>query len=118
MVEIQIDASSVIAGLSEWQQKKMPFALAAALTQTAKDGQGAMQTRLHRIFKLRNTWTEQGMRIKPALKTESRPYAEVIADRWYLTLQEFGGEKLAHGGHKYIAIPMRATLGIGQALIP
>jgi hypothetical protein len=123
MFTIKIDSRAALAVLNDIQKTQLPFAMAAALTQTAKDGQGAMQTRMSKIFTLRNTWTQQGMKITPARKTDQQPFSEVIADRWYLGVgtgsQEVGGARIPHEGHDYIAVPLRINLGVSQtSLIP
>lgn len=115
----KLDMSKTFAGLDNLQKKQLPFAVANCLTQTAKQASDENKKHLRSVFTLRNDWTERGMTFKPAKKTDRSPTALVIAGRPYLDLQEFGGDKVAHNGHKYIAVPMRTAMGISNnQLIP
>lgn len=85
--------------------KQLPFAIAKALTQTAKDAQSAILGELPQKFTIRGTWSnpknKYGVKIKPATKTKQT--AEVGTNADWLKLQETGGVKTPKGEN--IAIP-------------
>jgi hypothetical protein len=114
-ISISVNAENVIKTLSDIKKRRLPFAMANALTQTAKQSQFVVQKRLREIFTIRNTWTERGIKITPARKSDSDQFAEVKVDRNYLVLQDLGGEKITHNGHRYVCVPIRENLGIGNA---
>jgi hypothetical protein len=126
MFTVKVDITSAIKALDDIQKRQLPFAMANSLTQTAKQGQNAMLTRLPYIFTLRNTWTARGIRIVPASKRDDEPFSVVFADTSgprslnnYLLLQDTGGEKVTHMGRKYICVPIRQNLKVSQTgLIP
>jgi hypothetical protein len=121
MLAINVDISGAVLDLNNIERSQLPYAAARALTKTVQDAQYAVRKKMFSVFTIRNAWTQQNVRITPAKKTNL--YAEVYADTSnkkapnYLNLQEFGGEKIAHGGHKYIAIPIRENLGLGPASV-
>ena len=118
-----VDVSEAVAGLNELQKKQIPFALAASLTGCAKEAQKAVQQNLGGKFTLRNDFTRQGIRIKPAEKNGARIEADVHTHTDtpshpdYMDPQEEGGEKTTWGGHKYIAIPTKYAHQIGGRII-
>ncbi|MGA7887607.1 MAG: hypothetical protein WCA44_17875 [Acidobacteriaceae bacterium] len=112
-IRCTVDVSAAVGGLNDLQKKDIPFALAKSLTRSAQAGQRAVQDSLGGKFTLRNTFTRQGIRFKPAEKKAARIEADVHTDTAnratgapdYLGLQQTGGEKVAHEGHTYIAVP-------------
>ena len=85
-----------------------------------------MQATLGLKFQLRNTFTKQGIRIKPAEKNGAVIEADVHTDTAnratgapdYLLPQEDGGEKVPHGGRSYLAIPTRYLRQMASGAIP
>jgi hypothetical protein len=125
---VTVDTTKYVAGVRELEAKQLPFVMAKTLTDTAKDGQAEVKRNVRAAFKLRNTWTEQGIRIKPADKkgNSGRIEADVHTDTAnrrtgapdYLGRQEEGGEKVPYGGHQYIAVPTKYLRRMAPGVIP
>lgn len=125
---VKVDTTKSVAGVRELETKQLPFVLAKSLTDTVKDGQAEVQRNVRAAFKLRNTWTVQGIRIKPADKrgNNGRIEADVHTDTAnrktgapdYLGRQEEGGEKVPHGGRQYIAVPTKYLRQMAPGVIP
>jgi hypothetical protein len=118
-----VDVSEAVAGLDDLQKKHIPFALAKTLTACAKAGQSAVQASLGEKFTLRNNFTRQGIRIKPAEKNATRIEADVHTHTDtpshpdYMEPQEEGGEKVPWGGHHYIAVPTKYLRQIAGQIV-
>ena len=114
-IRTTVDATELVGGLDDLQKKQLPFAMAKSLTGSVKAAQVAVQESLNSKFTLRNNFTRQGIRIKPAEKNAQRIEADVHTDTAnrstgapdYLGAQEEGGEKVPHGGHEYLAVPTK-----------
>jgi hypothetical protein len=121
-----VDVSQAVSGLNDLQKKQIPFALAATLTACARRGQEAVQGSLKGKFKLRNDFTRQGIRIKPAEKKSTLIEADVHTDTAnrrtgapdYLVAQDEGGEKIPHAGGTYLAVPTRYLRMLAPGVIP
>ena len=118
-VRCKVDVSEAVAGLHELQKEQIPFALAKTLTGCAQAGQSKVKEGLDSKFDLKNTFTQRGIRIKPAEKNSARieadvhTYTETPSHPDYMAPQEEGGEKIPWGGHHYIAVPTRYLKQIG-----
>jgi hypothetical protein len=101
---IQVHVSVKPAGGSKLD-KQVTFATALALTQTAKDAQGAVIGDIESTFTVRNNWDKPsnkfGIRITPATKDHLTSVVRTDAD--WLNLHEEGGIKIPEG--HFIAIP-------------
>lgn len=114
-LKVTVDVSEALAGLDELQKRQIPFALAKTLTGCAKRSQAGVQESLGGKFTLRNKFTLQGIRIKPAEKNGAVIEADVHTDTAnrssgapdYLLAQDEGAEKTPYGGHAFIAVPTR-----------
>src|ERR1035437_6303847 len=106
MANVRVDVADALAGLQRVRIDQIPFATAKALTNTAQAAMTAVRAKLPSQFRLRNTWTVQGVRFEMATKT--RPVAKVTFDRYYMYLQEVGGVKI--GKRNYIAVPIDPAL--------
>lgn len=125
---VSVDTSKYVAGVRELEAKQLPYIMAKTLTDTAKDAQSEVKRNVRSAFKLRNTWTEQGIRIKPADKKGDNGLisADVHTDTAnrrtgapdYLGRQEEGGEKVPFGGHQYIAVPTKYLRQMAPGVIP
>jgi hypothetical protein len=123
-----VDVSEAVAGLDDLQKRQIPFALAKTLTGCAKAAQTVVQQNLSGKFTLRNDFTKQGIRIKPADKSPASGVIEAdvhtdTANRAtgapdYLLPQEDGGEKVPHGGRQYLAVPTRYLRQMAPGAIP
>ena len=69
-IHIQVDTSDMERGLDAMARKQLPFAVAAALTATAKDAQAAVRAQMPARFTLRGPWVPKGIRIRPAKKAQ------------------------------------------------
>ncbi|WP_425065106.1 hypothetical protein [Reyranella sp.] len=91
--------------MADADKRHVPFALARALTWTAKDAQGVVQDDLPNRYTLRNNWVKNGIRIVPAKKDE--PQAVVGSLEPFMKRQEEGGTKKARD-HSRVAVPVNA----------
>jgi hypothetical protein len=92
-VRVISDVERITRALDDAAQKQVPFALARALTWTAKDAQSDVRGELPRRFTLRNNWVSSGIRITPAKK--GAPEALVGSLEPFMARQETGGVKKA-----------------------
>lgn len=81
--------------------KQLPFAIARALTVTARDVQDEVRNNLTQRFTLRNNWVRQGIQIQRATKQNLE--SMVFSRDAFMGLQEVGGAKSPLGN--YLAVP-------------
>lgn len=85
--------------------KQVTFALASALTATAKEAQSASVADIEGTFTVRNNWDKpsnaMGVKVLPASKTDLS--AAVVTRADWLNLHERGGIKVPGG--RFLAIP-------------
>lgn len=96
--------------LRAWATDQLPFATAAALTDTARAARAHVQDGLSEHFKLRNQGLRNAIAYLPANKRD-RPIAAYVGVRpWasFLVLQALGGRKVPRKGHR-IAVPTEAV---------
>ena len=107
-ISVVSDVARFTAHMDEAAERQVPFALARALTWTAKDAQGDVQGGLPSRFTLRNSFLTNSIKIQPASKND-RPFAVVGAtDRVaFMALQETGGTKHTRSGSR-VAVPIKA----------
>jgi hypothetical protein len=105
MPSMSCDISQVLAWADDLVKNQLPFAVARALTLTAKDAQSAIQAQMPGRFTIRNTWSQRGIVVQPASKTSFPLMSAVfVGDIWnYLFLQESGGVKTGRSGS--VAVP-------------
>lgn len=113
-IRVLSDVERAIKGHSDLATSQVPFALARALTRTAKDGQGDVRAELPQRFTLRNTWVDRGIRIKPA--TKALPIAEVGSLEPFMERQETGGIRTPRS-HRRIAVPTANVRRGGRGMI-
>lgn len=111
--QIKVEHEATSRAFSRLQLQQYPYALAKALTMTAKDGQSAIRGRTKRVFKLHGQYTLRNLRIKPAKKidvvSKRNAYSEVYTDERivpYMPQHEPGSIKTAKKG-RLVAVPMR-----------
>lgn len=109
MISIQVDTTSALRGLSDLQQRQVPFAISKALNALANKAQAAERARLTGAFNLRRVkWNLDAIYISKqdrATKTSWLVVIQVQDSRSYLNKFEQGGEKIPHKGRKNLAIP-------------
>lgn len=77
MIDIKVDLSALTLGLSDLQQRQIPFAASKALNATALDVQAAERRRLREVFTLRREqWADQSIKITHFAK-KSEPWATI-----------------------------------------
>ncbi len=104
-IRVVSDIDRIVANLDDAAKRQVPFAIARALTMTARDAQGDVRAELPSHFTLRNNWTSSGIRITPA--TKSSPEAIVGSLEPYMQRQETGGTRTARD-HSRVAVPVKA----------
>ncbi len=101
-IRVVDDVARLTRDLDETANRQIPFALARALTMTARDAQTDVRADLPRRFTIRNTWVSKGIRITPA--TKAKPEAVVGSLEPFMARQETGGTKTARS-HSRVAVP-------------
>jgi hypothetical protein len=104
-IRVISDIERLTRMLDEAGKRQVPFAIARALTMTARDAQVAVRGELPKRFTLRNTWVSSGIRIQPAHK--GVPIALVGSLEPFMERQEIGGTKRARS-HSRVAVPVKA----------
>ncbi len=123
-VHVNVDLSDLARARRELERRHIPFAAAATLTAVAQDAQQAVRRNVRASFSLRNTWTEQGVRIKAATPTNLQAIVYTdTANRAtgapdYLVRQEDGGERVPVNGRQHIAVPTRYLRAMAPGVIP
>lgn len=118
---VRIDARQVEGfqrTLRAWATDQLPFATAAALTDTARAARAHVQDGLAEHFKLRNQGLRNAIAFEAADKRD-RPIVALVGVRpWasFLVLQALGGRKVPHGGHR-LAIPTDAVKRTGTGRV-
>jgi hypothetical protein len=101
-MNIQSNIKQAVAKLqSITDAKQLPFAIARALTVTARDVQDEVRNNLTQRFTLRNNWVRQGIQIQRASKQNLESI--VFSRDAVMGLPELGGAKSPLGN--YLAVP-------------
>jgi hypothetical protein len=109
-LHIQVDTSDMERGLDAMARKQLPFAVAAALTATAKDAQAAVKAQMPARFTLRGPWVPKGIRIRPAKKAQwPAPSVEVGSIDRFMELQQTGGKRVGRRGRAAVPDAARPT---------
>jgi hypothetical protein len=105
---VEIDVRATLRDLDKLARKQAPFAVALALTMTAKDAQAEVKRTLPEKFTIRTPWVAKGIRIEPARKSDwPRVRSAVLSKNKFMALQEFGGTKTGKSGGS-VAVPAGA----------
>jgi hypothetical protein len=113
-IRVVSDIDRFTRNMEDAARRHVPFAIARALTMTAKDAQVDVREELPRRFTIRNNWVPNGIRIKPATKTA--PEAIVGSLEPFMARQETGGRKKPRSSSR-IAVPVNARRN-KRAIIP
>ena len=70
VVHVRVDTAKAMAGLTNLQRRQYPFALALALTKTAKLAAAGVRARTRSEFKLHTEFIPRGVRVEPARKAD------------------------------------------------
>ena len=79
-ITVKTDLFDVAENLQQAAVKQMPFAMARALTKTARDCVEPAKQEMGRVFELRAKWVQKGMRVTRALKKD---YPNTKAVVWH-----------------------------------
>lgn len=105
MIRVDFNASAAVRVLDNLAQKQAPFAMAKALTMTARDVQTDLRADLGQSFTVRSGWLSKGIVFKGARKSDLQ--AEVGSRDGFMALQAHGGDKRARPG-KLQGVPIEA----------
>lgn len=108
-ISVKVDIDRATQWLTGLQREQIPFAVAKALTQTAKDAQAELQAQLPVHLDKPVPFTNRAFAIEPA--TKSRPTAAVFIKeaQWkYLQYQVKGGTRLPK--NKALVEPVNVAL--------
>ena len=109
-LDVTADVAKATAHLSQTARKRVPSAVAKALTRTAYDARDAVRAEMPRRFTIRRPWVVQGVGVTPANpRTLS---AEVWSRDRFMALQETGGEKTGK-----LAIPVGRMAQIAKTQV-
>ncbi len=102
-LDVKVDISGAIRKLGA-QQRQLPFAVAKALTATAKDAQRAVTAELPRVFDRPNPFTMRAIAIRSANKQNQKAVVYVREKQaQYLQLEVEGGVRRPRG--RALALP-------------
>jgi hypothetical protein len=93
MITIRSNAADVAKRLGH-AADQIPFAMALALTRTAKLAQADVIEKLPDSFEIRTPWIAKGIRVKPARKSDLAAGAEVWTKDRFLALHLEGGDRV------------------------
>lgn len=109
-LEVRVDPRELVRfsrTMELWARDQLPFATAAALTDTAKDATSYVRNGLVESFKVRNPGLRNGIQFEPADKRGRPITAKVGVRPWasFLVFHAIGGLKRAKTGR--VAVPSR-----------
>lgn len=120
-VRLRVDASSArrfSRQVELWATDQLPFALAAALTDTAREARDAARERLGKHFKLRNRTLSQALHYLPASKRSKPPAAAVVVRPWAEFLAQHATGAMRRPKRRAIAVPTRIVRRTSSGRIP
>lgn len=111
MFSISIEGAKAVGKSLGDIPKNVKVAGVIALTKTAQHAQGYVKKSLDEEFVLKNTWTQKGIRIRPAQKTDKEPFSKVYSKDNYIVEHEEGAQRKI-GKSMFVPIAAREVLGI------
>jgi hypothetical protein len=104
-ISVKSDVKQLMRQLDSVQRRQIPFAVASALTLTAKEAQKEIQADIPNRFRVTKKWWLQqqptGIKVQPA--TKQRWWATVFTNAYFAPLQEAGGTKTPYRGSSIVA---------------
>lgn len=118
-ISVKHDVFKVLPKLEKFTSKQAPFAIAKALTNTAKNVQGELTTALPTAFNRPTAWTRRAFAITPARKDglTAWVFAKDSQAR-YLKFGVRGGKRRVKGFEKRFEGMVQGEKPQGQALVP
>lgn len=109
LVSIRLDTKPIEAALGTQMETQIPFAVSLWINRLANAAQAAVRTRMKGQFRLKredfNLKAIYISKVDRATKSSWRVVIQVLDRAGYLDKFEQGGDKVALGGRKYLAIP-------------
>lgn len=112
-IGVRSELDKVVAALSVFDDKQLPFAASKALNDTANDARDSVRASMPSHFTIRRDWVIKGIQVVPA--TKSNLSAIIWSRDAFMALQESGGEKMPYG--KFLAIPLPAVKPTPQSIV-
>lgn len=118
-ISVQHNIMAVMPKLDQFTSRQAPFAIAKALTSTAKLVQGELTAALPTAFDRPSAWTRKAFAIKPARKDTltSWVFAKDSQAR-YLRYGVQGGQRKVKGFEKRFDALVKGEEPTGKALVP
>lgn len=118
-ISVKHDVFNVLPKLAQFSSRQAPFAIAKALTSTAKQVQGALTTALPTAFNRPTSWTRRAFAITPARKDGLTAFVFAKdSQARYLKFGVRGGKRRVKGFEKKFDSLVRGEQPDGQALVP
>lgn len=120
-LELRVDGSAVARvrrSLELFATDQLPFALAAALTDTAREARDFARERLGSHFKLHNRQLGQAVHYLPASKRAHPIEAAVVVRPWAGFLAEHAIGKVRRPARRAIAVPTRIVRRTSTGRVP
>lgn len=105
-IGVKSNIDKLVASLSAFDERQLPYTIARALTATAKESQEQVVAAMPSEFILRRDWIVKGIRVQPAKKDNL--VAIIYSRDPFMARQEYGGQKIPMDGGRNIAIPLAA----------
>lgn len=107
-IDVRMDLKRFERELDELARRQLPFAVARALTWTAREARDAVRVQVARRFTLRSRWVERGIQSRSA--TKRLPVAYVGSRDWFMADHEEGDiRKPLTGRHRAAPLAVRTT---------
>lgn len=105
-IGVKSNIDKLVASLSAFDERQLPYTIALALTRTAYDAQKEVRAAMPSEFILRRPHVQRGIRVEAARRNNL--VATVYSIDPFMARQEYGGQKIPMDGGKSIAIPLAA----------
>lgn len=113
LVDVRFELGNLTRGIEGMARSQIPFAMARALTLTAKDARDDLRRGAQRRFVLRSKWVERGIQSRSASKRSL--VSSVGSVDWFMEDQETGGIRTALKG-RHRAAPLGIRKNVRQKI--